>query len=678
MTTLRRKTIAMLGATLTGLVILLFLGSQVILVNSFDHLEKEELKEDMQNARNSLYWDMEDLERKTADWSVWDETYYFVRDNNSNYINVYLVDETFINQRISFVLFYNESGTLVYSKGMDLSNMTQVPSPLIFIDHLEENRYLLEHDTRDSRKTGMLYLADVPVILTSQPIILSNEDTPIGGVILMGRFLDQAEQDLLSDKTNLSLEVLFVQETEELRDNTGIKLSSGEEIYLSLVNRSMITGSILLNDIYGQPALMLDVSSPRTIHLQGKATMIYFLMILLLVAGIFGSVTLYLLDNSFFSRLNDLSTDIKNIGESQDLSRRIYEEGNDEISNLSSSMNLLLESLEESRQLVLKKDATIKAIIQAMPDMVFQIRRDGTICNYKLSTGECLYESPDGLPDISIDDVLPEDIAIKEINIIEEVLRTGKMQTIQYQLPVKGEIRDFEARIVVSGEDEVMSVVKDITDIKKAEEAHKKDILLREIHHRVKNNLQVISSLLNLQSGKFRDKEVIEAFKESQHRARSMAMAHERLCMSQDIEKVHMEDYIKSLAEYLVSSYGFSRDEVQINLNIKNVIFGIDTSIPLGLIINEMVSNSLKHAFHKGPGKISIEIYPEGDDFIMNIGDDGTGFPENINYRNTDSLGMQLVNSLVEQIDGKIELYRNKGTEFRITFKELSYIRRDC
>jgi sensor domain CHASE-containing protein len=263
----------MLGATLAGLVILLFLGSQVILINSFDHLEREELKEDMQNARNSLYWDMEDLEKKTADWSVWDETYYFVRDNNSNYINAYLVDETFINQRISFVLFYNESGALVYSKGMDLSNMTQVPPPLMLIDHLEENRYLLEHDTRDSRKTGMLYLADVPIVLTSQPIILSNEDTPIGGVILMGRFLDQAEQDLLSDKTNLSLEVLLAQETEDVRDNTGIRLISGEEIYLSLANRSIITGSILLNDIYGQPALALDVSSPRTIHLQGKATM---------------------------------------------------------------------------------------------------------------------------------------------------------------------------------------------------------------------------------------------------------------------------------------------------------------------------------------------------------------------------------------------------------------------
>lgn len=678
MTTLRRKTLAILGATLAGLVIMLFLGSQIIILNSFDHLEKEELKNDVQNARNTLYWDMKDLEKKTADWSVWEETYYFVRDNNSSYASSYLMDETFINQRLNFALFYNSSGFLVYSKGMDLADEKQIPPPQFLIEHLESNSYLLEHDNAASRKTGLLYLADIPVMVTSQPIVTGSGDSTIAGVVLMGRFLDETEQGLLGEKSNLSLELLSSQAATGEREDTGLSLSSGEEVYLSSVNEGTITGGIFLTDIYGQDNLTLMVDKNRSIHLQGKAAVAYILMVLLLVAGIFGSVTLHLYENSFFSRLNDLNTSVKNIGESRDLSRRIYEEGKDEISELSKSINLLLESLEQSRHLVLEKDATLKAIIQAMPDMIFRIRKDGTICNYKLSTGECLYESPQGIPDIRIDDVLPAELGAKELSIISEVLRTGEMQTMQYQLPVKGEMRDYEARIVVSGEDEVMSVVKDITDIKKAEEARKKDILLREIHHRVKNNLQVISSLLNLQSRKFSDSEVVEAFRESQHRARSMALAHERLCRSQDIEKVELEGYIRSIVQYLVSSYGFSSNNVRINLNIKNVIFGIDTSIPLGLLINEIVSNSLKHAFQKGGGEISIGIYPEGEHFVLSISDDGEGFPENIDFRNTDSLGMQLVNSLVEQIEGKIELYRNNGTEFRITFKELSYIRRDC
>lgn len=677
MTSLREKTLLIIGATLIGLIIVLFMSSQVIIINSFDYLEKNELKKDVQSARNFLYAQMGNLEKKTVDWAVWDESYFFVQGRNQEYIDSYLMDETFINQRFDFVVFYNSSGKLVYSKAVDYHSKTETPPPQSLIDHLGTNNYLLEHQDIGSKKTGLLYLEDTPAIITSQPIITGYGNDSIGGTILMGRFLDKREMSILSDMNHLTLNIRHADNTEELQQDPGLQLDSGEYVYVNPANASVIYGSIVLSDIYGEPTMALDVGIPRSIHLQSKATMTYFFMILLLSGGIFAVVTLSLLENSYLSRLNKLNDDIRNIGESQDFSRRIFEDGNDEISNLIVSMNNMLDFLEQSEKLVSKRDATIKAIIQAMPDMVFQIRKDGTVCNYKLSTQECLYESPDMPLDIKIDDVLPRDIASKELKIIEEVLSTGKMQTMQYQLPVKGEMRDFEVRIVVSGEDEVMSVVKDITEMKQAEEARKKDVLLKEIHHRVKNNLQVISSLLRLQSRKFEDSEVIEAFRESQHRARSMAMAHENLYHSNDLENIDLQSYIPTLVKYLVSSYGFTPDKVTININIKNIIFGIDTSIPIGLIINELVSNSLKHAFPEGTGEIKVELYPENDKLILKISDNGIGFPENADFRETDSLGLQLVNSLVEQIEGKIELGRNNGTEFKISFKELSYKRRD-
>ncbi|MDW7731685.1 MAG: histidine kinase dimerization/phosphoacceptor domain -containing protein [Methanolobus sp.] len=677
MTSLREKTLLIIGVTLIGLIIVLFMSSQVIIVNSFIHLEQEELKKDVQSARNSLYSEMQNLEKKTVDWAVWEESYDFVQIGNQGYIDNYLMDETFINQKINFVLFYNSSNELVYSKGIDISENTMISPPQSLIDHLGTNDYLLEHSSAESKKTGFLYFADAPMMVTSQPIIRTYGNDSIGGTIVMGRFLDKTEMSILSDVNYVTLDIRRVDGPEELQEEPDLQLDSGEYVYVDMENENVIYGSILLNDIYDDPVMVLDVSIPRSIYLHSKATMAYFVMILLLSGGVFAFVTRSLLENSFISRLNKLNDDIKHIGESQDFSRRIFEEGDDEISNLIVSMNSMLESLEQSEKLVSKRDATIKAIIQAMPDMVFQIRKDGTVCNYKLSTDECLYESPDMPLGIKIDDVLPRDIASKELKIIEEVLSTGKMQTMQYQLPVKGEIRDFEVRIVVSGEDEVMSVVKDITEMKQAEEARKKDVLLKEIHHRVKNNLQVISSLLRLQSRKFKDSEVIEAFRESQHRARSMAMAHENLYHSHDLENIDLEMYIPTLVKYLVSSYGFTPDNVTININIKNIIFGIDTSIPIGLIINELVSNSLKYAFPEGTGEIKVELYPENDKFILKISDDGIGFPENIDFRETDSLGLQLVNSLVEQIEGTIELDRNNGTEFKISFKELSYKRRD-
>ncbi|MBN2110785.1 MAG: HAMP domain-containing protein [Methanosarcinaceae archaeon] len=677
MASLRKKTLAIIGATFVGLIFVLFISSQMIIMNSFSHLEQEELKKDMQSARNSMCSEIENLEKKTVDWSVWDETYYFVQEYDQGYIDNYLMDETFINQKFDFVLFYNLSRELVYAKSVVVQPGTQVRSAQNLIDHLEENRSLLEHLDPEGRKTGVLYVDEEFMIITSQPIVTGYGNDSIGGTVLMGRFLDEEEIGILSDENNLELNIRHAVDTEGMQQDPDLLLDSGEYAYIRPVNASRIYGSVLMNDIYGEPAMILDVGIPRSIYMHGKATIAYFLMTLLLSGAVFGIVVLSLLENSYLARLNRLNEDIRHIGESRDFSRRIFEEGDDEISKLIISINRMLESLEHSEELVSKRDTTIKAIIQAMPDMVFQIKKDGTILNYKLSTEECLYESPNMPPEIKIEDLLPHDVAAKELVIIEKVLRTGKMQTMQYQLPVKGEMRDFEVRIVVSGEDEVMSVVKDITEIKQSEDARKKDILLKEIHHRVKNNLQVMSSLLRLQSKRFRDREVIEAFRESQHRAKSMALAHENLYHSNDLENIDLQTYIPKLIKYLVNSYGFSPDDIKTHINIKNIIFGIDTSIPIGLIITELVSNSLKYAFKEGTGEINVELYPENGKFILKVSDNGIGFPEYMDFRETDSLGLQLVNSLVEQIEGTIELDRKNGSAFKITFEELSYKRRD-
>jgi two-component sensor histidine kinase len=313
-----------------------------------------------------------------------------------------------------------------------------------------------------------------------------------------------------------------------------------------------------------------------------------------------------------------------------------------------------------------------------MPDMMFQVKKDGTICNYKLSTDSCIYESPETDLNITLEDVLPAHIAEMELEIIDEALRTNKTHTMHYRMPVKREMRDFEVRFVVIGDDEVLAVVKDITEIKQAEEMRRKDVLLKEVHHRVKNNLQIISSMLRLQSRKFTDKETIEAFRKSQNRAKSMAIAHEKMNQSHDLENIELSSYVETLTKYLLNTYGCDPENIKIDIKIKNITQDIDTAIPLGLIINEIVSNSLKHAFKDHKGEIFVEIIPEVDgQYMLTIRDNGIGFPEDLDFMNTDSLGMQLVVSLVEQIEGSIKLIRGHGTEFRIKFKGLSYKRRD-
>jgi len=218
------------------------------------------------------------------------------------------------------------------------------------------------------------------------------------------------------------------------------------------------------------------------------------------------------------------------------------------------------------------------------------------------------------------------------------------------------------------------SLQTEMKERKKAEEIiraslNEKEVLLKEIHHRVKNNLQIISSLLNLQSG-YADQESAIAFKESQNRIRSMALIHEKLYQSRDLARIDFASYVSSLTTHLARSYTINPG-VDIAIEVDNISLDIDTAIPCGLIINELVSNSLKYAFKDGrTGTVTVSMIKDNGVYMLQVGDNGTGLPPGIDYKNTDSLGLQLVNMLAGQIGGTMELDKSHGTAFRIYFPE--------
>ncbi len=214
---------------------------------------------------------------------------------------------------------------------------------------------------------------------------------------------------------------------------------------------------------------------------------------------------------------------------------------------------------------------------------------------------------------------------------------------------------------------------------KKAEEKvqtslKEKEVLLKEIHHRVKNNLQVISSLLYLNSKKIKDKEALEMFKDSQNRVKSIALVHERLYQSKDLGKIDFKDYVQKLTKDLLRSYAVNQSVVQLELNINGVFINIDTAVPCGLIINELISNSLKYAFpnyeaENKTGIIRIDFTRLNENELsLVVSDDGIGIPENINEKKNNSLGLQLVETLVAQMEGILEIDGSSGTTFKIKF----------
>lgn len=205
---------------------------------------------------------------------------------------------------------------------------------------------------------------------------------------------------------------------------------------------------------------------------------------------------------------------------------------------------------------------------------------------------------------------------------------------------------------------------------------NEKEILLKEIHHRVKNNLQVISSLLNLQSEKITNPSLLEAFTESRNRIRAMALVHEKLYESSDLSRIDFTKYMHSFLVYMNNSYNLNPKEVQLHLDIhqKSHFFKIDTAIACGLILNELISNSCKYAFpEKRAGNIYLYFGEDKDvkkpnTYILQVSDDGIGIPASIDYKNTDSLGLQLINMLTKQVEGTLDLDRTNGTKFTIRF----------
>jgi two-component sensor histidine kinase len=202
-----------------------------------------------------------------------------------------------------------------------------------------------------------------------------------------------------------------------------------------------------------------------------------------------------------------------------------------------------------------------------------------------------------------------------------------------------------------------------------------KEVMLREIHHRVKNNMQIISSILNLQSGHIKDEQTLAALRESKNRIDVMSLIHERLYQSNNLARISFQGYIDALVTSLFISYGVRTDLIKSEIHAEGISFEINTAIPCGLIINELVSNCLKHAFpDERTGTVRISLSAAGDDrFTLAISDDGIGLPEGLDYEKSATLGLKLVSALTGQLDGFTELDRGKGTTFRITFPEMKH-----
>jgi len=330
--------------------------------------------------------------------------------------------------------------------------------------------------------------------------------------------------------------------------------------------------------------------------------------------------------------------------------------------------------------------ARLAAIVESSVDAIVGITMERTVVSWNRAA-ERLFGYPAGEAIGSpISFVMPPDRVHEENQIIDRLKRDeyiDHFETVQrrkdgQEFPVSltiSPIKDATGKIIGASKS-----VRDISDKKRAEEQiqaslREKEVLLREIHHRVKNNLQVIYSLLRLQSKLVTDPKASALFKDSQARVKAMALVHETLWQSKNLSRIDMPEYSRTLTRRLFESYGISSDTLGLNLNIAPVSFSMETAVSCGQLINELVSNCLKHAFPNGrTGDVTVELLSNGNDtYLLTVSDNGVGLPPDFEVGKAESLGWQLVPMLVEQLNGTFELQESAGTTVRLTFSEIHY-----
>jgi len=370
----------------------------------------------------------------------------------------------------------------------------------------------------------------------------------------------------------------------------------------------------------------------------------------------------------------------------------------DNAGNISGILGIFHDITEQKRaeEVIRESEERYRTLAEASPDQIFIVGRDDTM-KYANTASLKLFRLPyDQVVGTPRKNLFPPDIADAQGILLKKVFETGeRLQTEEkiqfgtqelwidtYSVPLKDKRGNVTA---------VLGVARDITERKKAEvllkrfneeleqkvkarteeldaSLQEKIVLLREIHHRVKNNLQIIISLINLQMRQVDDEQLKQVMAETQNRVRAMSLVHEKLYQSESLSHIDLSDYTRFLATQLFSYYGVNSRKVALDIAIGKVMVDINTAIPLGLIINELVSNALKHAF-PSDRKGTITISSRYDDTVLSlvVRDDGIGLPPDLDWKNPESLGLRLVNSLVDQISGTIELKKEKGTTFIIS-----------
>ena len=346
--TLSKKVLIIICATLIIMHFVLFYLSKNILLQAFIKIEKDDT---IINLKRSIYLINETvrhLDKITLDWSSWDDTYAFIKEVNKDYIASNLVDGTFIDLDLNLMAFFNNSHEIVYGTGFDIDYEQKIPIPESLIRHISNKPLLLNHQAPSSFKKGIIMLPEGPLLVSSRPIITSEDRGPIRGTLIIGRYFDNNEISKLSNAMHVELNLVRIDSLSKL-PGINLELFKSSDFYIRPLNERFIEGYALVKDIYYKPAFLLKITAIRAIYITGLENLNTIRTGLLIISILFTLFLILLLNKYVISMLTYLNFHVKTIIKTEDLSKRIPMKGKDELADLSYSFNEMLSTLENNQ-----------------------------------------------------------------------------------------------------------------------------------------------------------------------------------------------------------------------------------------------------------------------------------------------------------------------------------------
>ncbi|MDD5084845.1 MAG: CHASE4 domain-containing protein [Candidatus Omnitrophica bacterium] len=349
---LRFKTAIFSVSIIVGALIALYASSQFVLMRSFLELEKQMVERNVRRTASILSDQLDALYTLVDDWAAWDDTYEFAADLNDAYVKTNLITQNLLDLRISMMLFFDSSGKLIFGKSVDSESGEELDLPEGLCESLRVQKTVLCSREEDTGVKGILTLRGKPALIVSRPILTSQTKGPVRGTLVMTRCLKPADEKRMFRVVLFPVSFCLYDNPDMPPDFKAVSMSlSGEtSLLIRLLDKNTVAGYILVRDIYGKPAVIFRVSVPRDICREGRVSILYFVIFILIMGGLTLLTTLYLLEKNLISRLMRLGREVTAVAQSGDLSKRVSVVGKDELSSLAILINNMFGLLEQSRE----------------------------------------------------------------------------------------------------------------------------------------------------------------------------------------------------------------------------------------------------------------------------------------------------------------------------------------